>query len=222
MSNCSTRSSSRVGRVPEKIRKSPPKKPAIAKIKATKNQEDPIEYDIKVISTCRCEVTHRALCHFVGYNKSEDEWRPFHEMSEAAVGIAATGPTKCSPKYCQRRKILMSSGSPDSLVHTPEISGSDCPLAMQFLNNLVASPKQKTSKPPVPLFPPSYPSPPPSPPSPFHHNPLSPPFLPSQPSPACAGREEVVFANPMLSLAIADSMREALPSSAFCSCARYE
>ena len=116
MSNCSTRSSSRVGRVPEKIRKSPPKKPATAKIKVTKIQEDTIEYDIKVISTCRCEVPHRALCHFIGYNKSDDEWRPFHEMSEAAVGIAVTGPTKCSPKYCQRRKILLSSGTPDSLV----------------------------------------------------------------------------------------------------------
>ena len=110
MSNRSTRSSLSISRLPEKFREPPPKKPVIAKIKATKNQEDPIEYDIKVISTCRCEVMHWALCHFVGYNKSEDEWRPFYALSGAAMGIAATGPPSCSPKYCKRRNILKSCG----------------------------------------------------------------------------------------------------------------
>jgi len=82
MSNRSTRSSSRALRVPEKLRNSPPKKPVKAKVKATKNQDDPIDYEVETIYTCRCEDIDHALCHFVGYESSEDEWRPLFAMSK--------------------------------------------------------------------------------------------------------------------------------------------
>ena len=103
MSSCSTRSISRASRLPEKLRDSLPEKPEKAGTKATKNQDDSKEYDVKVISVCRCAAKQWALCHFVGYSKSKDDWRPFDKVSAAALDAAASV-TRCSPMRCKRIK----------------------------------------------------------------------------------------------------------------------
>ena len=212
------RSSSRVRRKPQKVNecvlspKNSTKNPAPAKIKATKNRKDPIEYDIKVIYACRCEVMHWAFCHFVGYD--EDQWRPYSALSCSAMGEAAIGPGSCTPEHCKRRNLVKCSDPPVGVAspHDPVLPITP---AMQFLNNNFGSPhfKQKKSKPPVPLFPSS-----PLPPHPPNHYtppypppPPSPPPSPFQSSPAFADPDEVISANPALSMAIADSMWQPPP-----------
>ena len=73
-----------------------------AKTRATKNRNDPFEYDILVLSVCRCELPNWAFCHFVGYKKSEDRWRPFQDLSVDAIVASKSTKSSCSPKCCKR------------------------------------------------------------------------------------------------------------------------
>ena len=143
------RSSSRVRRKPQKVNEcelSPKisnKNPAPAKIKATKNRKDPIEYDIKVIYACRCEVMHWAFCHFVGYD--EDQWRPYSALSCSAMGEAAIGPGSCTPEHCKRRDLVKCSDPPVG-VASPRVPALPITPAMQFLNNNFGFPHYKQKK----------------------------------------------------------------------------
>ena len=184
---------------------------------------DMVLYDYDTVAVCNCTINLMVLIHFCGFSDEHDEWRP-------ATSLPDPVDRHCGEVFCSRitaplcparlksaksRRLTRSLGPPVV-----------CPRATQFLNNMVVSPltKQRSSKPPVPIF---HPSPPPSSPPPPIPSPPFPPFQPSPPpfppsSPAFDGREDVispvrverdgvVFADPALSIVVAESLRDTLP-----------
>ena len=123
-----------------------------------------MDFDVEVRAVCRCEKEAFTYCRFLGYESSDDDWRPFSDLSEEA--IAATSSMKtCSSnrRYCLRLTKLSKSHVPAVVdAQDPASSGAicaDCPLAMQFLSTMIVFPIPLP--PAVPLFPTSPASPPP-------------------------------------------------------------
>jgi hypothetical protein len=134
---------------------------------------------------------HWAFCHFVGYSKSEDEWRPFHKMSVGAMGVAATSSQSCSPKYCKRLQNQgkdqdVNTHDPDRTTSSPahailaQVADHDnYDAALKLLSTIhlpVEKPPPSPSArrvdllPPVPVFSPSTPPQPPASPRHAYHD----------------------------------------------------
>ena len=211
------RTSSRLRELPLKVRECMPS-PEKSHKKTQSNgiANDKVFFDYDTVAVCNCTTALMALVHFCGFPDDCDEWRPAASLPD--VVNRHSGEMDCSRitaplcparlKVVKSRRVTRSCGPP-----------VECPLATQFLKNMVVSPltKQKRPNPPVPIFPPSPPSAPPSPPPspPFPpFSPPSPPPLPfrlSQSTPVRVDRGSVIYADPVLSLAIANSLRDTLP-----------
>ena len=217
-----SRSSSRVLKKPQKVRECEPS-PKKSTKKAQSLYESPANdkvYTYDTIAVCTCTVDLMVLVHFCNYSDRYDEWRPATELPDPyhrhSSEVHCNSNT--APLCPARLKGLKIRGPPivSEPADDPDPSGNlfaDCPRAMQYLSTTFASPnsKLKRPKPPVPLFPSSYP------PSPLSSHPLPPPNPPPSPSPpalsspAFDDREDVIFADPGLSMAIADSMWQPPP-----------
>ena len=195
MTNPPEQRTRRVTRKPTQFHGSPVKKAKKTKTRSTKNRNDPIEYDIKVLSVCRCVSPNWALCHFVDYDKSHDRWKPLQELSVEAMVVATTcTTTSCSPKCCKRLQNQgQFTGVSDPFGSTtvplpasPVVPPSTRAVAAASLCTIVIPPfsPHKRVVPPVPVF-----SPLPS---------VSPPLAPPQHQPPVS--RPVLFANPAISI----------------------
>ena len=209
------RASSRVLKKPQKVRECEPSPEKSNKKAQTQNKNHANDkvYTYDTVAVCTCTDDLMVLIHFCDHSDRFDEWRfaselpdPYQRHKSEVHCCSNTAP------LCPARLKNAKRRGP-AIVLEPADFDVDCPLAAQFLNNLVVSPlpKQKLPKPPVPIFLPPYSPPPPSSPPPASPFPCSPPSPLSLLSPVRAGRDGVVFANPVLSLAIADSLRDILP-----------
>ena len=208
----SPQKTSRSGRPYKKTERlhSPLKKNATKKLDF--HSDSSADFDVVTRALCKCQNPHLALCHFKHYSSKKDEWLSVRRLSLSAIEAIPNVPCSASLPCPHRLKVGKGSGlsvlSGSVVVQdlaSPEAVAAEFPLAMQFLNNTFASPNpsSKRPKPAVPLF---LPSPPPPLPSPPRVPALSLDALPER-----AGPVDVVFADPVLSLALADSKRKPLP-----------